>query len=58
MASRELKVQIDIIGRPEYARLVEFLAAVDRHADAACDVDLQALVRETLDDLLAMRRED
>jgi hypothetical protein len=55
MASREIKVQVDIIGRPQFQRLVEFMRAIEDYARVCADEDLQAIVNETRDDLLGMR---
>jgi hypothetical protein len=55
MASREIKVQIDIIGKPQFRRLVEFVRAVEDYARICADEDLMALVESARDDLPGMQ---
>jgi hypothetical protein len=54
MASRELKIQVDLVGRPQYRRLVEFLRTVEDYARVCADEDLKRLVDEARDDLAGM----
>ena len=54
MAKRELYVEIDLIGKPQYRRLVEFLVAVEDYARVTADEDLSELAQTARDDLAAM----
>lgn len=51
MASRQLHIEIDIIGRPHFLRLVEFLAEVEQLADERVDLELRELIEDARADL-------
>jgi len=52
----EIKMAVSLTETGPFRRLIDFVEAVETHADTECDVALQALVHELRDDLLHMRR--
>lgn len=49
------RITMSLTETNQFRRLVDFAAAVERHADEQCDVALQALVHDLHDDLLRLR---
>jgi hypothetical protein len=49
VASREIKVEVDIIGKPQFRRVVEFIKAVEDYARVCADDDLHGPRREGRD---------
>jgi hypothetical protein len=54
MASREIRAVVDLIGKPQFARLVEFLNEVEDYARLTADDELREKVARARDDLAGM----
>ena len=53
--AKMIAVEYSLTETRQFQRLVDFLLAVDEHAEAGDDYELHALVRDCRDDLLRMR---